>query len=346
MAFISEIHYQDSFANSTGVAEYIEVSLTAAEAARASDFDIATYNFDGVAGATVNLGSLTPVFDPASNLYVYTFTTVTTDPDNPQVSSTEAIALTDATLSAPISFYDIGGGTSNIQAIGGTAAGFTSSNIPASPSGSSIQFDVDGNRTDGALTQGTALCIANGAWIETPTGPVLIEDLRVGDMVVTKDDGPKPLRWVYSSILDPQNLRRNPALAPVCISAGALGQNCPSEDLRVSPQHQILVDSTYASLLWDSSTCLVKAKDLVTYNDRVTRDGTDVDVEYFHLLFDDHQIIFANGAPTESFHPGPEAMIALDPEQRAELSALFPNLSNTQSLTYRTLKQWEAAVIL
>lgn len=90
MAFISEIHYQDGFANSTGVAEFIEVSLTPAEAERAADFDIATYNFNGDAGATVNLGSLTPVFDPVSNLYVYSFTTVTTDPDNPQLSSTAA----------------------------------------------------------------------------------------------------------------------------------------------------------------------------------------------------------------------------------------------------------------
>lgn len=346
MAFISEIHYKNSYANSSGVNEFVEVSLTAAEALRAGDFTLTTYNLDGTPIDTFVLSSITPEIDPITGLYVYSFDTVTTDPNGSSPSNAEAIALTDSTQAAPVNFYDIGGGTQNIVATSGAASGFTSDNIPAAAGARSIQFDIDGNRIDGPLTIGTAVCIANGSWIDTPNGAALIEDLRVGDLVNTLDDGPQPLRWIHSRDVPPRDLRQNPALAPIRIAAGALGTDCPSQDLRVSPQHQMLVDSAYASLIWDSAKCLVKAKDLVAINDRVTRDPSGAGVEYFHLLFDAHQIIFANGAPTESFHPGPEAMAALDPEQRQELAVLFPGSGDTAPLDYVSLKHWEAAAVL
>lgn len=346
MAFISEIHYKNSYANTSGVDEFVEISLTADEALRASDFTLTTYNLDGTPIDTFNLGSITPVIDPVTGLYVYSFDTVTTDPNGGSAENAEAIALTDSTLAAPVQFFDIGGGVSDIPAVGGAADGFISTNIPAASGAASIQFDIDGNRIDGPLTVGSAVCIADGSWIDTPNGPVLIEDLRVGDTVMTLDNGPQELRWIHSRHVRPRELRNNPALAPIRISAGALGQDCPHADLRVSAQHQMLVDSSYASLIWDSSECLVKAKDLATYNDRVTRDSSGAGVEYFHLLFDAHEIIFANGAPTESFHPGPEALAALEPEQRQELSALFPDLCQAEPLAYVALRHWEVAAIL
>lgn len=346
MAFISEIHYKNSYASSSGVNEFVEISLTAAEALRAADFTLTTYNLDGTPIDTFNLGSITPVIDPVTGLYVFSFNTITTDPDGGSLGNAEAIALTDSTLSAPISFFDIGGGTTAITATSGAASGFTSTNIPAAAGDASIQFDIDGNRVDGPLTVGAAICIANGTLIDTPDGPILIEDLRVGDKVMTQDNGPQVLHWIHSHRLSAHDLRRAPVLTPIRIAAGALGPNCPASDLRVSPQHQMLVDSSYASLIWDTSQCLVKAKDLATYSDRVTVDRSGEGVVYFHLMFDAHQIIFANGAPTESFHPGPEALAALDPEQREELAALFPDLNRVAPLDYVALKHWEVAAIL
>lgn len=346
MAFISEIHYKNSYANTSGVDEFVEISLTADEALRASDFTLTTYNLDGTPIDTFNLGSVTPVIDPVTGLYVYSFDTVTTDPNGGSAENAEAIALTDSTLAAPVQFFDIGGGVSDIPAVGGAADGFISTNIPAASGAASIQFDIDGNRIDGPLTVGSAVCIANGSWIDTPNGPVLIEDLRVGDTVMTLDDGPQELRWIHSRHVRRKELRNNPALAPIRISAGALGQDCPRADLRVSPQHQMLVHSAYATLMLDTPQCLVKAKDLAAHNDCIARDTTGVEVVYFHLLFDAHQIVFANGAPTESFYPGPEAIAALDVDQRHELVALFPNLCQTEQVDYIALKHWEAAAIL
>ena len=346
MAFISEIHYKNSYANSSNVDEFVEVSLTADEALRAGDFTLTTYNLDGTPIDTFVLSSISPVIDPVTGLYVYSFDTVTTDPNGSSPNNAEAIALTDSTLAAPISFFDIGGGTTAITATSGAAAGATSTNIPASAGATSIQFDIDGNRIDGPLTVGSAVCIADGSWISTPAGPRLIEDLRIGDLVDTLDAGPQPLRWIHSATLTAADLHRTPALAPIRIAAGALGADVPTAPLRVSPQHQMLVDSVYASLLWDEAACLVKAKDLAAFNDRVTRDRAATGVTYFHLMFDAHQIIFANGAPTESFHPGAQAMATLDPDQRTELLALFPAICAKSPAPYTALRHWEAAAIL
>lgn len=70
------------------------------------------------------------------------------------------------------------------------------------------------------------------------------------------------------------------------------------------------------------------------------------EVIYFHLLFDRHEIIFANGAPTESFFPGPEAMDALDRDQRVESEAIFPDLQRAEPVDYIALRHSEAAAIL
>ncbi len=346
MAFISEIHYKNSYANSSGVQEFVEVSLTSEEVARAGDFTLTTYDLTGTPIDTFVLSSITPVIDPVTGLHVYSFNTITTDPNGSSPGNAEAIALTDSTLTDPISFVDIGGGATAILATGGAANGATSTNIPASAGATSIQFDIDGNRVDGTLTVGAALCIANGAWIDTPAGPVLIEDLRVGDVVLTKDNGPQPLRWIHSRQLRVRDLAARSTIAPIHIACGALGENIPHTALRVSPQHQMLIHCGYASLVLDTPDCLVKAKDLASHNDRVSHDFSGAQVEYFHLMFDAHQIIFANGAPTESFFPGTEAMDALDPAQREELDALFPDLAQAEPVNYLSLRHWEAAAIL
>lgn len=55
------------------------------------------------------------------------------------------------------------------------------------------------------------------------------------------------------------------------------------------------------------------------------------EVTYFHILFEDHQIVFANGAPSESFFPGSFAMAALRNEARAEIFELFPELQHREA---------------
>ncbi|TNF58573.1 MAG: type I secretion protein [Rhodobacteraceae bacterium] len=161
------------------------------------------------------------------------------------------------------------------------------------------------------------ICFTPGTLIRTPRGPRPIEDLAPGDLVMTRDHGPQPLRWVGR-----REVCALGALAPVRIAAGLIpGATAP---LLVSPQHRILWSGPRAQMLFGAHEVLVSAKHLLG-NPAVTRAPSDR-VTYLHLMFDRHQVIFANGMPTESFYPGDAALAATDPAARDELFAIFPEL--------------------
>jgi hypothetical protein len=173
-----------------------------------------------------------------------------------------------------------------------------------------------GNTDVGLVTINSVPCFVAGTLIRTPGGDVPIESLRPGDMVLTLDDGPQPLRWIGSRVVPAAG-----ALAPVCIRAGTFGDH---GKLVVSPQHRILLRDSLAELMFGEAEVLVAAKDLV--NDRSVRRVVGGDVEYIHLLFDRHQIVLSEGLASESFHPGPQTLQDLPQASRDELFALFPML--------------------
>ncbi|WP_245155644.1 Hint domain-containing protein [Paracoccus ravus] len=177
------------------------------------------------------------------------------------------------------------------------------------------------------LTDVEVLCFMLGTIIETQHGPVAVEDLKVGDMVLTRDDGYQPIRWIGSVRLSAARLARQPKLRPVRIKAGALGSGLPSADLYVSPQHRILVRSKIAVKMFGAMEVLVPAKQLLQL------DGIDYaddrpDVVYFHFLFDRHQIVLSNGAETESLFTGPQALRSLSSAALQEVYTLFPELQD------------------
>lgn len=173
------------------------------------------------------------------------------------------------------------------------------------------------------------VCFAAGTMILTPQGYRLIEELEIGDLVATKDNGYKPLQWIGSQKLDAITLQANPHLRPIRIRAGALGDNVPSSDLLVSPQHRILVRSKIAQRLFGTNEVLVAAKQLLLV------DGIDIaedkiEVEYFHFLFDDHQVVISNGAETESLYTGPQALKSVGSAALEEIFTLFPQLRDPE----------------
>ncbi|MDB6453331.1 Hint domain-containing protein [Falsirhodobacter sp. 20TX0035] len=168
-------------------------------------------------------------------------------------------------------------------------------------------------------------CFVKGTLIETDRGKIPVEDLKVGDLVMTADHGLKPIQWVGSKKLDGFDLQATPNLHPIRIRQGALGDGLPTADLVVSQQHRILVRSKIAMRLFGASEALVAAKHLTLL------EGIDVldtvrEVEYFHFLFDGHQIIFAEDTATESLYVGPMAKKGVGPEALEEIYALFPEL--------------------
>jgi|GEM_PF-2340351 len=190
----------------------------------------------------------------------------------------------------------------------------------------SLQFNGAGvvaNTLDNTNT--SVLCFGADALIETDRGPVPAGDLAVGDLVRTRDAGLQPIRWLGRRSLTAAGLEAAPNLRPIRIRAGALGRGTPAADLIVSPQHRVLVRSKLAQRMFGATEVLVAAKQLLLV------DGIDVaedlaGVDYVHFLFDDHQVVWSNGAETESLHPGRNALDMAGEAGRDEIFAIFPEL--------------------
>ncbi|MBE1282584.1 MAG: hypothetical protein GJ676_04655 [Rhodobacteraceae bacterium] len=160
-------------------------------------------------------------------------------------------------------------------------------------------------------------CFVAGTHLMTARGALTVEHLRVGDRVLTRDNGYQPIRWIASRTCPAIG-----ALTPIRIKADTLGN---TNDLLVSPQHRLLVCGWRAELLFGETEVLVPAKYLC--NDDTIRPAHDTEqVTYFHILFDRHEIIYAEGAPAESLDFAFLKSLSEDHEYRREIDTLFPEL--------------------
>src|SRR6056297_2234446 len=161
------------------------------------------------------------------------------------------------------------------------------------------------------------ICFTPGARILTPRGLRRVESLRPGDLVITRDNGPQPVRWIGSRTVP--GIER---FAPIRVAAHVLdGSTAP---LLVSPQHRFLFTGYKAELLFGCDEVLVAAKHLLDGRD-VTR-APQVEVTYIHVMLDRHEVIYANGAATESFHAGDIGLAAISDQSREEMFRIFPEL--------------------
>jgi Hint domain len=201
--------------------------------------------------------------------------------------------------------------------------------VPLSSAGTyTIRFtELGPNNSYGALLDDVSFltCFTAGTLIETPDGPRLVEDLRPGDLVLTLDDGPQPVRWVGRRTVGLAEMLVDPRLRPVTIAAGAFGPGLPLRALSVSRQHRILRTGWACELHFAEPEVLVPAHRLE--NGRTVRLGLPQgDVTYVHFLFDRHQIVISEGLATESFYPSPLSLTGVEAEAKAELLLIFPEL--------------------
>ncbi len=168
-------------------------------------------------------------------------------------------------------------------------------------------------------------CFTSGTLIDTPDGPRLIDDLNTSDLVLTQDNGAQPIRWIGRQDLDKIDLTLKPKLRPIQIAHGALGQGVPARDLCVSPQHRMLVRSAIAERMFAKDEVFVPACKLLDLPGVSVQTG-GATVTYIHLLLDRHEVIFAEGAPTESLFTGPEALRAIGKDAVKELRQIIPQL--------------------
>lgn len=194
---------------------------------------------------------------------------------------------------------------------------------------------------------GLVVCFTKGTLIKTRNGDVAVENLAIGDEVLTADDTFKTIRWAGGRNVSAADLAANPKLRPIRILAGALGNGMPKRDMLVSRQHRMVLSSPIAKRMFNGDVLVSAIK--LTGLPGIFVDNAVESVEYFHVLFDKHEIVFAEGAASESLYTGPEALKAVSPKARKEILTLFPELANKEykaesAMMIPTLKQQKELV--
>lgn len=173
-------------------------------------------------------------------------------------------------------------------------------------------YDIVGVESDDPQVaySNLAVCFARGTRIATKQGPIAVEDLRPGMRVQTADNGYRELIWTGR-----WRVHGRAENAPIHIAQGALGND---RALEVSAQHRMVVRPRQGGLR--GQEVLLPAKALLDLPGiaRAPRPR----VEWLHLMFERHEIVFAEGARAESLLPGPQALRGIDPTQVAQLRTL------------------------
>jgi hypothetical protein len=182
---------------------------------------------------------------------------------------------------------------------------------------------------------GYVVCFEAGTLIETIDGPRAIETLEDGNMIETRDGGMQPLRWSGCTTVVATG-----DLAPVVITAGTFGS---TTDLVVSPQHAVLITGWRAELFYGEDEVLVRAVDLLDHDGVYRRPGGVVN--YWHILFDAHQVVTASGLWSERLYPGEMTMDAISPKSRCEINELLEDITTYGPKAAPCIRKFEAAVM-
>ena len=192
-------------------------------------------------------------------------------------------------------------------------------------------------------------CFTPGTLIDTDRGSLPVEALRPGDRVLTMDHGYQPVRWTGHRNVTAEELLRAPQLRPILISRDTFGPGLPERDLRVSPQHRLLLSGARAELVSGETEVLAPAVHLLGLPG-VVQDAAAAGVRYIHILFDQHEIVRSDGLWTESFQPARAMLSGMDGAALTELLTLFPRLGGADHEDYpcarSTIKRHEARLIL
>lgn len=283
---------------------------------------------------------------PVGTLLTVNFLTVTDQNDNNLVNrfSNDSIDGVDITQSYPgdVVTVDLSDGSGQLTVTGTTfylADGrqvFTPIDGASLDPGTFVSSTFVTTQASTTIPQFGPPCFTPGTLIETVAGLRAVETLRPGDRVKTADHGVQPIRWVGQ-----RTVAGDGVLAPVRIMAGALGN---TRAMEVSPQHRMLLSGWRAEMATGAPEVLAAAKHLVNGDTIVQRRCREV--TYIHLLFDRHEIIFAEGIATESYLPGAQTLPA-DDAAYAEIIAIFPELAVLDGATWPAarpiLKGYEAA---
>ena len=164
---------------------------------------------------------------------------------------------------------------------------------------------VDRHAATRRFAQVACVSFSVGTRITLATGQqVPIEELAAGDRVLTRANGPQTIRWVGQTAM---------THAPVLIQKGALHNE---NTLLVSPEHQLFVYQRQDHLGAGQREVLIKVRHLV--NGTTVRQSEPREVVYVQLMFDEHQIVYAEGIAAEALLVTPDAAHAIDPKDSGD----------------------------
>lgn len=185
-----------------------------------------------------------------------------------------------------------------------------------------------------ALDPGTAtLGMVQGTCVMTAQGEKPVETLRVNDMLITRDRGLKPLRWIgHHTVTSP--------LKTVLFSQGSIKN---SRDMRVCPDHMVVLKGPESLARFGQREVLLAARTFV--NGQGILLETTTGAVFYQLLLDQHEVIYAEAAACESYLPSPANLARLTRGQRQEIHAAFPDLADDPA-SYGPMARYHAGATL
>lgn len=326
-AYISEVKYRGPASQ-----DFVEVATTSGT--DLSGYSIVVYHANGDIRSSDSLGS---AVNTVAGKDVYVLET--------GVHKDGAVALVDdsGTVISFISFDSV------VTPTTGPAAGMSSTQVGSTGNNKDESLASDDGVTYTTQTpdSGTIPCFLRGTRIRTASGELPVEGLQAGTKVISADGSTAVLRWIGHVEVDAKGAQAE-KLAPFVVPRNAFGPGLPRVDTYLSPNHRVSLSLPALELLFGETEVLIPVKHLGGWAG-IRQDPTITRPEYFHLLFDSHQVIVANGMAAESFHPGELSIDSFSRETRNELLGLFPDLKDGP-LFYgptarRCLRSFESSLI-
>jgi len=188
-----------------------------------------------------------------------------------------------------------------------------------------------------SFCHGTSLMTANG---EQP-----VDWIRSGDRVMTKDHGFQKVLWVARTVIPANALKSTPHLQPIMIAANSVNAQTPAQDLHLSPDHRVLLKSQQIELHFGTDEVLAPIKAFAD-GDAIAQVLPQHDVSYYHILFQKHEIVLADGLWVESFFPGEMALASLSAKKQAQIHAALGAEIDTLQTARICLTPWEINLLV